>query len=158
MFTDRATSGISATQFTVPTTHFWLTDKITGVDCIDFNGMRLIGIQNCHKDNASGIKSARLYVADIADPAAGALISGFLFDSREGNLTTGTADIPGTGYSPTGMTSSYPFVSGDVVLGANGNGTGDVAFGASEDGNAVQAYMLTTDNGILAYEITRYDI
>ena len=61
-------------------------------------------------------------------------------------------------YSPTGMTSSYPFVSGDVVLGANGNGTGDVAFGASEDGNAVQAYMLTTDNGILAYEITRYDI
>lgn len=56
------------------------------------------------------------------------------------------------------MTSSYPFVSGDVVLGANGNGTGDVAFGASEDGNAVQAYMLTTDNGILAYEITRYDI
>lgn len=67
-------------------------------------------------------------------------------------------DIPGTGYSPTGMTSSYPFVSGDVVLGANGNGTGDVAFGASEDGNAVQAYMLTTDNGILAYEITRYDI
>lgn len=35
---------------------------------------------------------------------------------------------------------------------------GDVAFGASEDGNAVQAYMLTTDNGILAYEITRYDI
>ena len=151
-------NGISATQFTVPTTHFWLTDKITGVDCIDFNGMRLIGIQNCHKDNASGIKSARLYVADIADPAAGALISGFLFDSREGNLTTGTADIPGTGYSPTGMTSSYPFVSGDVVLGANGNGTGDVAFGASEDGNAVQAYMLTTDNGILAYEITRYDI
>ena len=120
--------------------------------------MRLIGIQNCHKDNASGIKSARLYVADIAVPAAGALISGFLFDSREGNLTTGTADIPGTGYSPTGMTSSYPFVSGDVVLGANGNGTGDVAFGASEDGNAVQAYMLTTDNGILAYEITRYDI
>ena len=39
------------------------------------------------------------------------------------------------------MTSSYPFVSGDVVLGANGNGTGDVAFGASEDGNAVQAYI-----------------
>ena len=56
------------------------------------------------------------------------------------------------------MTSSYPFVSGNVVLGQNGNGTGDVAFGASEDGNAVQAYMLTTDNGIMGYEITRYDI
>ncbi len=151
-------NGGSAVQFTVPTTHFWLTDKVAGIDCIDFNGMRLIGIQNCHKDAASGIKSARLYVANIADPTAGALISGFLFDSREGNLTTGTADIPGTGYAPTGMTSSYPFVSGNVVLGQNGNGTGDVAFGASEDGNAVQAYMLTTDNGIMGYEITRYDI
>lgn len=151
-------NGASAVQFTVPTTHFWLTDKVGGIDCIDFNGMRLIGIQNCNRDYTSDIKSARLYVANIADHSAGALISGFLFDSREGNLTTGTADIPGTGYSPTGMTSSYPFVSGDVVLGKNGNGTGDVAFGASEDGNAVQAYMLTTDNGIMGYEITRYDI
>lgn len=151
-------NGAPATQFTVPTTHFWLTDKIAGIDCVDFNGMRLIGIQNCHLDSSSGIKSARLYIANIADPSAGALISGFLFDSREGNLTTGTADIPGSGYAATGMTSSYPFASGDVVLGTNPNGSGDVVFGVSEDGNAVQAYMLTTDNGILAYEITRYDI
>lgn len=149
-------NGASATQFTVPGVHFWLTDKIAGVDCIDFNGMRLIGIQNCGRDG--DVKYARLYVANIADPSAGALISGFIFDSREGNLTTGTADIPGTGYAVTGMTSSHPFESGTTVLGKNGNGTGDVAFGASEDGNAVQAYMLTTDNGILAYEITRYDI
>lgn len=84
------------------------------------------------------------------------MANGFIFDSREGS-TTGTGSIPGTGYAVTGMTSSASFVSGKQVLGTNVDETGDVVFGRSADGNAVQVYMLTTDQGLFAYEITRFN-
>ena len=62
------------------------------------------------------------------------------------------------GYAVTGMTSSASFVSGKQVLGTNVDETGDVVFGRSADGNAVQVYMLTTDQGLFAYEITRFNL
>lgn len=34
----------------------------------------------------------------------------------------------------------------------------DVIFGRSSDGNAVQVYMLVGDQGLIAYEMTRFDI
>lgn len=66
--------------------------------------------------------------------------------------------VSGTGYAVTGMTSSASFVSGKQVLGTNVDETGDVVFGRSADGNAVQVYMLTTDQGLFAYEITRFNL
>lgn len=56
------------------------------------------------------------------------------------------------------MTSSASLVSGKQVLGTNVDETGDVVFGRSADGNAVQVYMLTTDQGLFAYEITRFNL
>ena len=61
-------------------------------------------------------------------------------------------------HAVTGMTSSASFVSGKQVLGTNVDETGDVVFGRSADGNAVQVYMLTTDQGLFAYEITRFNL
>ena len=118
---------------------------------VEFNGTKLLGIQN---GNVAGTADAynRLVVTNIANLAANSLTTGQVFDSR---LTT---KIPGAGPSVTGMTSAYSFTSGGTVLGANGNHTGDVCFGKSDDGNAVQVYMLTTDHGIIAYEITRFKL
>ncbi|WP_290540856.1 DUF5018 domain-containing protein [Alistipes sp.] len=139
-----------------PKSRFWTNDRTTGIDCIDFNGLRLIAMQN--GGMSDNVRNCRMYVADITNPTPTSLTSGFIFDSREGDLSFGTAEIPGAGFSPTGMTSSAPFQPGTVVLGSNPNGSGDIVFGRSADGNSVQAYMLTTDQGLIAYEITRYDI
>lgn len=61
----------------------------------------------------------------------------------------------------TGMTSAYSF-SEKIVLGDNflwnNRMMGDVIFGRSADGNAVQVYLLTPDQGLFSYEITRFDI
>ena len=46
------------------------------------------------------------------------------------------------------MTSFYN------AIGENPNSTGDIAIGHSVDGNSIQAFMLTTDHGIIAYELT----
>ena len=136
-------------QFAVPGS--WWGGDIKGLAYVEFNGTKLLGIQN---GNVAGTADAynRLVVTNIANLAANSLTTGQVFDSR---LTT---KIPGAGPSVTGMTSAYSFTSGGTVLGANGNHTGDVCFGKSDDGNAVQVYMLTTDHGIIAYEITRFKL
>lgn len=50
------------------------------------------------------------------------------------------------------MTSFYN------AIGENPNSTGDIAIGHSADGNSIQVYMLTTDHGIIAYELTKYNL
>ena len=88
------------------------------------------------------------------------MTDGFIFDSREGNsLGDASKGGPiGTGYGPTGMTSVFPYVSGTSIIGPNTLEMNDVIFGRSSDGNAVQVYMLVGDQGLIAYEMTRFDI
>lgn len=154
-------TGARAIDFSRPKSHWWsgtsTYDKnVRGIGYVEFNGTCLLGVQNGL--SSKGVWSHRLYVSNITNtPWTSALADGFIFDSREGSVT-GTGSIPGTGYAVTGMTSSASFVSGKKVLGANGNETGDVVFGRSADGNAVQVYMLTTDQGLFAYEITRFNL
>lgn len=154
-------TGTRAVEFSIPTSHWWkgsaTYDKnVRGIGYIEFNGTCLLGVQNGL--SSGGAWSHRLYVSNITyNPGTSALATGFIFDSREGSLA-GTGGIPGTGYAVTGMTSSASFVSGKQVLGPNTDETGDVVFGQSPDGNAVQVYMLTTDQGLICYEITRFNL
>lgn len=147
--------------FSVPTSHWWNAEwnsDVKGMDYIEFNGINLLAVQNASYTGSPQIDAYnRLYVADITSPIQSALINGFIFDSREGSFA-GTNGIPGSGFAVTGMTSYASFASGKTVLGTNPNKTGDVCFAASSDGNAVQVYMLTTDHGIFAYELTRFDM
>lgn len=153
-------TGKRAFDFQKPKIHFW-GQNTHGIDYIEFNGMCLVGLSE--GNDATGATSAqRLWVSNITtSPSATSLNDGFIFDSREGNRN-GTADIAGTGYAPTGMTSAYSYVSGKTVLGdnwaASNRSQGDVKFARSADGNAVQVYMITPDQGLIGYEITRYDI
>lgn len=153
-------TGKRAFDFKKPTIHFWGSNT-HGIDYMEFNGMNLVGVSE--GNDASGATQAqRLWVSNItANPAASSLNDGYIFDSREGNRN-GLGEISGTGYAVTGMTSGSSFVSGKTVLGdnwgASNRSMGDVKFVRSADGNAVQVYMLTPDQGMLAYEITRYDI
>ncbi len=154
--------------FDAPKTHWWAsggnydyTKNLRGVDVTEFNGTRLLAVSNGNL--SSGIWGHRLYVANIGmAPTKTSLQSGFLFDSREGDLEHGDASKggpTGTGYSPSGMTSTYPFVASDGKFGGdNATKRGDVIFVESADGNVVQVYMFTANAGILGYEITRYDM
>ncbi len=154
-------NGANGYPFTIPGSHWWSeqwNSDVKGMDYIEFNGVNLLAIQNGRYTGNPQIDAFnRLYVANITSPSQTALTNGFIFDSREGN-STGTGSIPGSGYAVTGMTSYASFISGKTVLGSNPNKTGDVCFAASSDGNAVQVYMLTTDHGILAYELTRFNM
>ena len=146
--------------FAAPKSHWW-AGNTHGVDYIEFNGSHLVAVSSGN-DGSGATVFQRLYVADIGSaPASNSLADGFIFDSREGNAQ-GTSGIAGTGPDVTGMTSANTFESGKTVLGDNFAGInramGDVKFARSPDGNAVQVYMLTPDHGILAYEITRFDI
>lgn len=147
-------TGVRNIDFVNPTSHWWgWQGKTKGMDYIEFNGTSLLAVQNGHISEAH-----RLYVADItSSPQNSSFSTGFLFDSQQGN-TAGTGGIPGTGYIVTGYTSPLPFEAGKNVLGANVYGTGDVIFGKSDDDNAVQVYMLTTDQGLIAFELTKYSL
>lgn len=149
----------------------WTTANI-GLGYMEFNGLKLVGIQNVlGSDNPLSVQYARLYVGDITTLAATSLTDGKIMDSRLDNYDPMRGPMgPGLGNaSITGMTSNVPVVGGETILGPNHEpalmnatvavgATGDVCFGRSDDGNAVQVYMLTTDNGIIAYELTRYDL
>lgn len=144
-----------------PKSHLW-GGNTHGVDYIEFNGCRLVAISDGN-DGSGETEFQRIYVADLgASPSVTALSDGFLFDSREGTVN-GTGDIPGTGPCASGMTSANSFESGKTVLGNNFGGAlnramGDVKFARDPNGNAVQVYMLTPDQGLIGYEITRFDI
>lgn len=156
---NRPGTGSRGFDFNLPTTHFWNNGTYgkhnLGLAYCEFNGMNILATSN---GNSSNIEAQRLWLSNIGpNPTASSLQDGFLFDSREGHPTLGTAAISGTGYAVTGMTSKYPFAGG-TVLGPDAIEMGDVIFARSDDGNAIQVYLLTTDHGIFCYEITRFDI
>lgn len=155
--------------FSQPQSHYWPTTNSSafqggatkGIDYIEFNGAHLLAIQNDNSFWSNG--RTRLFVTDItATPQASSLMEGFIFDSLEGN-SLGDANapggMPGTGWCVTGVQlPDSPFAAGKTVFGNNAYCTGDVVFAKSEDGNAVQVYMMTTNAGIMAYELTNFDI
>ncbi len=153
---------------------WWGTGTIA-TDYVEFNGLKLVATQNVNgTDNPLRSGNCRLCISNIDGLASGASITSGnakIFDSRLDNYDPVAGETgPGKGNnSVTGMTAGSPFVSGETILGPNNDlglmnatvnvgATGDVRFGKSEDGSGVQVYMLTTDNGIIAYELTRYDI
>lgn len=160
-------TGVAAGSFIfdAPKTHWWVSNgnydyskNLRGVDVTEFNGTNLIAVAN--GSVSDGIWAHRLYVSNVGlTPAKSSLESGFVFDSREGRADPSLPVIEGTGFSPSGMTSTYPFASAEGVFGGtNLTSRGDVIFVESADGNAVQVYMFTANAGILGYEITRYDM
>ena len=160
-------TGVAAGSFIfdAPTSHWWVSNgnydyskNMRGGDVTEFNGTRLVAIQN--GSLSSGIWAHRLYVANVGmNPTPSSLNTGLLFDSREGDTVTGEGSPEGTGMSPSGMTSTYPFTPADGKFkGDNLTKRGDVIFVESADGNVVQVYMFTCNAGVLGYEITRYDM
>lgn len=152
-----------AFDFNKPTFHYWGANT-HGVDYIEFNGSNLIAVSDGNIADGS-TNNQRIYVADVgASPTASSLADGYLFDSREGNKLgdANNGGPAGTGYGVTGMTAGSSFESGKTVLGNNffsiNRAVGDIKFARDPSGNAVQVYMLTPDQGLIAYEITRYDI
>lgn len=152
--------------FEQPGSHWWVNPTTVGTPnysyctrsnaVIDFNGTRFLATTNGY-NSGQNRWNFRLYVADIGmSPNSQSLSSGFLFDSREGNAS-GTAGVPGSGAVVTGMSSTYSFTTG-TIMGMNGLEMNDVIFARSDDGNAIQVYMLVHDQALIAYEITRFDI
>lgn len=134
--------------------NWWATGLIS-MAYTEFNGMKLLAVSN---SNGAPVQYVRLCVGDISSFSADSFKSSQIMDSRLDNYDPafGPVGPGGNNSSLSGMTSFY--VSGGSTVGTNANGTGDVAFGKSADGNAVQVYMLTTDHGMIAYEITRYNM
>lgn len=145
-----------------PNKHWWISPgTIHSVAYTEFNGLHLLAALN--RDKQSG-GAGRFYLTDLtANPDANAMTTGFIFDSREGDLTNGDeahGGPKGTGYAVTGMTSPYSFVSGKQTLDGDaiGSETADIAFGKSADGSSVQLYMFVPGNGVIAYELTKFDL
>lgn len=156
----------SALTFTNPTTHWWAksgyANPTWGMDAIKVNGTIIVAVQNVLYANATSPAglyryTSRLVVSNVgATPAAGTLASGFIFDSREGDLTHGDASKggpAGTGYGVKGMTSAYSFTSGKTVMADNDLYVGYVLLAKGADGKSVQAYMLAQNNGLIGYNI-----
>ncbi len=154
--------------FDSPTSHWWApngnndyTRNLRGCAGAFFNGTYVIAVANGQLTN--GIWGHRLYFSNIgAVPTVASLKSGFLFDSREGDLASGDESKggpTGTGFCASGMTSTYPYVAADGKFGGdNLTKRGDVICVESADGNSLQFYMFTCNAGVLGYEITRYDM
>lgn len=138
-------------QVTITQKGNWWGTGLISMDYIEFNGMKLLAVSN---SNGTPVQYVRLVVGDITSLSADSFKNAQIMDSRLDNYDPafGPVGSGGNNSSLTGMTSFYK------AMGTNPNGTGDVAFAASEDGNAVQVYMLTTDHGVIAYEITRYNM
>ena len=133
----------------------WWTTGLISMAYTEFNGMKLLAVSN---SNGAPVQNARLVVGNITSLSADSFKNSQIMDSRLDNYDPafGPVGPGGNNSSLSGMTSYY--IQGGATVGTNANGTGDVAFGKSDDGNAVQVYLLTTDHGMLAYEITRYNI
>ena len=160
VYVPEGTAGNRAIDLTKPKSHLW-GGNTHAVDYIEFNGAHLMAVSDGN-DGSGATVYQRLYVTDLGStPTASSYADGFIFDSREGG-PNGTDDVAGTGYGVKGMTSQVSFEAGREVLGDNFFGSnramGDVKFARDPSGNAVQVYMLTPDQGILAYEITRFDL
>lgn len=153
-------------RFTNPTTHWWAqsgyANPVWGFDMLKINGTIILAAQNGLYANAkseAGINryTTRLVVSNVgATPSASSLASGFIFDSREGDLVKGTeanGGPKGTGYGVNGMSSAVSYVSGKTVLADNDKEVGACLLVPGADGKSVQAYMLTQNNSLIAYTI-----
>jgi hypothetical protein len=159
-------TGDRAINFDQPSSHWWKGNgtydaKTRSIAYTEFNGLHLLAVDNEWVN--SGAAYHRLYVANIgANPTTSSMADGFIFDSREGN-SEGTSGISGTGYGVTGMTSSASYVGNSKTvlspaIGEDSSEESDVVFGKSDDGSAVQVYMLVPGQGIFCFEITRFDM
>ena len=139
----------------------WWGNDTKGMDYMEFNGVKLIAIQN---GSYSGSADAynRLCIGNMTTPTSDVFSGKQIMDSRLQNFDPNVVDANGNPLAQnatvTGMTSFYVSATLGGAIGTNANKTGDVCFARSEDGNAIQVYMLTTDHGMLGYEITRFDI
>ena len=134
----------------------WWGGMLNGMGYVEFNGMKIIGLMNSCVSPPQFY--SRLVVENISNPSPNTFNTMEIMDSRLDNYDFANGRPIGKGkQNPTasGFTSFY---NSDGSIGANGNQTGDVAFGKDTDGNAIQVYMLSTNHGVLAYEITRYDL
>lgn len=154
--------GASAVNFSAPSSHWWAADGykrlVAGVDYIEVGGKCLMAVMNGSYANTSTSagqlsRYMRLCVSDItASPSAGSFGSGYIFDSREGAISGGTAAVPGSGYTVTGMSSPISFVSGKTVLGDNPYQSADICFAKAADGS-VQVYALVPGQALWGYNM-----
>lgn len=161
------TNSTTAITFNLPQTHVWPYNEgvkyqrpSLGYDVIKINGTYLAAIHNASYSASSEAGKfkyfSRMYVANLgATPGLNSAVDGFLFDSREGdkNGVEANGGPKGTGFSPTGMLSYSPFDTSKTMLGDNDYEAFYVLLAPSADGRSVQAYMMGTNQGILAYNI-----
>lgn len=125
-------------------------DDAKGTDVVEFNGVRMIATQNGFAAGDGRDAYNRLVVADITTYAADVFTNRRIMDSRLQNFdpnVSGSANA-----SITGMTKW----ESEGALARNANKTGDVCFGRNADGSAVQVYLMTTNHGVFAYDISRF--
>lgn len=116
-----------------------------------FHGMEIAGIINGYLDGGIDAYS-KMTVHDISSRAGNALTKGLIIDSR--NINADPSVSGEMNYTPTGFLSLYTGAS----FPDNANRTGDVVIAENEDGTAIQVYILCTNQGIMGYEITAYDL
>lgn len=134
----------------------WWTPMLNGMGYVEFNGMKLIGLMNSFSKDTQFY--SRLVVVNISNPNPQALATGEILDSRLDNYDHANGRPIGKGQGNPTRSGFTSFYHPDGTIGANGNKTGDVTFGKDTEGNAVQVYMLSTSHGVLAYELTKYDL
>lgn len=137
--------------------HFWTAPDggyIVSNDYIEFNGVKLLAVMN---QFAQSDYSAKFVVSNVTNLNAQAFCSNVIFSSAGGRDGSG-GGVPGVGYSVTGVTAGAPYDPSREVLGLNTNYFGDVEFALGEEGKTLQVYMLSANNGLIAYEITLYKL
>lgn len=140
----------------LPDEHLWSHPAaiVVGHDYVEFNGLKLVAAAQMLWDDSDN--PARFVVSDVTDMNAQAFKSKIIFSSVGGRGDKSSV-IPGTGWNVTGYTAHAPFDPSRKVLGKN-NLYLDVKFAKSKDGKALHVFMLSPNNGIIAYEMTLYKL
>ena len=116
-----------------------------------FNEMDLVVIINGYLEGGIDAYN-KMTVSDVSSWKPNALTTGLIIDSRNKNIDP---NVEGEfNYTPTGFLSLF---TGNQFT-DNSNRTADACFGVNDNGTAVQAYILNTNQGIMGYEITLYDM
>gem|GEM_PF-395302 len=153
--------------FDLPDSHWWkyaggydYQHPVGSMDYIEFNGAHLLAVMNGTYAQKSVDDVLQMYwrcfVSDIgAFPAASSFVSGFIFDTREGGIDGNSSNFEGSnGVIPTAMISPHAYESGATVLKGNTDQTTDVVFARGNDGMSVQLYFLSTDQGLVGWNLT----
>ena len=153
--------------FDLPDAHWWkyaggydYQHPVGSMDFIEFNGAHLLAVMNGTYANKSVDDVLQMYwrcfVSDVgANPAASSFVGGFIFDTREGGVDGNSTNFEGSnGVYPTAMISPFAFESGATVLKGNTDQTTDVVFARGADGMSVQLYFLSTDQGLVGWNLT----